>query len=98
MHLPVGSMTLVIGLWVRGREIVSMADLHFVLINHETWSLNCHGEVIDGLLPDKALVLRSSSKKPTGPCCVETIGCTEDIHVTVIPSGESEFICHGVLV
>ena len=85
--------------WFMGEEgeIVSMADLHFVMVNHGMWKVNCHGEVIDGLLPNQALVLHSSSKKPTGLCCLETIGCTENVHVTVTPSGESEFICHGVI-
>jgi hypothetical protein len=85
--------------WFMGEEgeIVSMADLHAILLNNGMWKVNCHGEVIAGTFPDKAMVLHSSTKKPTGLCCVETIGCTENVHVTVSPSGESTFICHGVV-
>ena len=85
--------------WFMGEsgEIVSMADLHFVMVNHGMWKVNCHGEVIQGSLPDRAMVLHSSSKNPTGLCCLETVGCTENVHVTVTPSGESEFICRGVI-
>jgi len=78
-------------------EIVSMADLHLVMVNHGMWKVNCHGEVIQGSLPERAMVLHSSSKKPTGLCCLETIGCTENVHVTVTPSGQSGFICRGVI-
>jgi len=84
--------------WYMGDEgeIVSVADLHGVLVNHGLWSINCHGEVIEGTLPNRALVLHSP-QKDDGLCCVYGLGCTETVHVTVTPSGESEFICHGEL-
>ena len=80
-----------------GGEIVSMADLHGVLLSNGMWKVNCHGEVIAGALPDTAMILHSFAKKPTGLCCLDSIGCTENVHVTVTPNGESTFICHGVV-
>lgn len=74
----------------------SLGRIEAVLNSSGTWLLSCHGEVVEGELPDRAVVGRSTEDNPLGLCSIGGLS-TLTWQITVAPSGKSKFTCHGVI-
>lgn len=74
----------------------SLGTIHFVLNDSYQWVLSCHGDLVDGDNPRKAIVRRSSDDDPVDTCNTP-FGATNNMHVVVTPSGKSKMTCWGMV-
>jgi len=72
----------------------SLGRIDAMLNSSGNFLISCHGEVVEGELPDQAVVGISTAQEPLGVCSLGSFA-TLDWQVTVTPSGKSKFTCHG---
>ena len=73
----------------------SEGNVHFVLNDGDLWVLSCHGEVLEGELPDHAYVAISSDANPEH-LCTTPFGSTYNVRSVTTPAGKSKLTCWGV--
>ena len=76
---------------------VSLGTIHFVLNDSYQWVLSCHGDLVEGEYPRKALVYRASDDNPVIGPCGTPFGMTNNMHVVVTPSGKTKATCWGMV-
>ena len=80
-----------------GNEYPATGSVHYVETSNGTWNLTCRGTLVEGFAPpDSAIVRKSTSEDPLGPCFTP-FDTTLDWHAHVTPSGQSTFSCQGDL-
>lgn len=72
----------------------SLGRIDAMLNSSGNFLISCHGEVVEGELPDQAIVGISTAEEPLGVCSLGSFA-TLDWQITVTPSGKSKFTCHG---
>lgn len=81
--------------WYEG-ELVAGGSVHYVEVKNGKWNLACIGNVIEGPLPEEAIVNHSTADDPLGRCYTP-FGETYDWQEVYTPSGQSSLVCHGDL-
>ena len=76
--------------------LVAEGSVHYVETQHGKWTLSCHGDIVEGLPIDTAVIAHSTADNPLGECFTP-FGSTSDWHATFSPSGTSSFGCQGDL-
>lgn len=74
---------------------LATGSVQFVMNDGLQWMVSCHGEIIDGENPERAVVIRSTDDDPVG-LCYTPFDTTENWHLVATPSGQSKFSCWGI--
>lgn len=81
--------------WYEG-ALVAGGSVHYVEVKNGKWKLTCIGNIVEGPLPEEAVVNHSTAGDPLGTCYTP-FGETHDFQEIYTPSGESSLVCHGDL-
>jgi len=81
--------------WYAGASVAG-GSVHYVEVKNGKWNLTCIGNIVDGPLPEEAVVVQSTADDPLG-ACYTPFGETYDWHEVFSPSGQSSVVCHGDL-
>ena len=84
------------GCWWGDESLVATGNVRFALNDGDIWVLSCHGDLVEGEPPTRALVARSTEDDPIGLCST-SFGSTANWHVNLTPSGKSKFTCWGTV-